>query len=967
MNVQKERADRRKNTWHGATKADHSAKFKELQEAINQVPSSNRGSLVDDKRRDSSASVKSTALEQAFNPMLHGYSPVAMNDEEDTDAISPREKIPADLGRGEEDQEGVSELDMAAHIERVVRELRVSWPDDSKDTLRVSSGVIWAPRETANLRESQAWNLPVIRFGTLTERLITRVLQLLALLDLIYVPFILAFAEVYPVHHWHEVWRTDTVLTTLYFILAVPVRLRTSIVCSRTRDEITDPVVLRRRLFGMSSLWGDTVTVIFAPLIYADLVARMIGHRYLRRTFKLELSYVYHVALQLRWLGCLRILKIWRLKSSADRTMLLGTSHISEEVAKIVTSIFLAAHVFGCVWFWAKTQSPEGWGHEWTAFNGWAENALNVTKVDYSSVSIPILDDNLPELTMDYFRAFKDGIYMLAGWGGPDSTSEIELTLSCMLGPLSSVVSGLILAKLMQVSEQQNCLEIVYANKMATINAACDGMELPQDLRGRINRYHSYMSFHQMDQSSQDMLFSGLSVNLLAEVKLHCMRDVIAGTSFFEGLTPRLISFLVVSFEEATFSPCDVIVRKNEIGDIMYIIMRGRVGIYLEEDASEPVTYKYPGNYFGEISLVFPMPRTAWIRAVHYVVLMQLNKERFDYILEECPQEKNTLLSRIVQDFRHLVPDLEKLGGDMGDDAFELIQKEMTKAQVQQDQRRRTSLRASVTEDQERRNSLSMGMVPSAPSSIPLQFGSAEGSQQNSARMVSPKPVVRKDEEDLQRNNSVNFAECHAEEKYRVQESADLGNWSPVTGSQDINSFAGLSRLPSSNMLASLDEEGSLQGDEAQDNTKIVQAMQKYAGKTRRQSVASLAQIGTRARAGSRGRQSIAFTGKASFDEDDEMMCRSMGPAGSWSKRSGPAELRLECKLDELLQRVTKIESMLDEVHSRQNEMPFQTRHDSHYQEKVQASAGTESSTRLDGWRKPAARNLSALGRSVGH
>merc|ERR1719456_1481545 len=196
---------------------------------------------------------------------------------------------------------------------------------------------------------------------------------------------------------------------------------------------------------------------------------------------------------------------------------------------------------------------------------------------------------------------------------------------------------------------------------MAMVSAACDGLALPESLRNRVDRYHSYLHFHQLDNDSQDMLFSGLSVNLLAEVRLHILRSVLDGTSFFEGLPPRLLSFLVVSFEEFVYSPGDLLVRKNEVGDTMYIVLRGAAVVCVDEACEKPIKTLDEGSFFGEISLVFPFPRTAWIYAGSYIVLMQLDKDKFDNVLMTAPDEKKALLTRIVKSVKNLVPDLEKV------------------------------------------------------------------------------------------------------------------------------------------------------------------------------------------------------------------------------------------------------------------------------------------------------------------
>merc|ERR1712178_429771 len=99
---------------------------------------------------------------------------------------------------------------------------------------------------------------------------------------------------------------------------------------------------------------------------------------------------------------------------------------------------------------------------------------------------------------------------MLASWGGPDAIAHSELTVAYVLGPLSFIVSGSILSWLMEINTQRCLLDDLHFNKISSIQAACDALTLPADLSARVCRYHSYVSLHHVDQTSRQLLFSGL-------------------------------------------------------------------------------------------------------------------------------------------------------------------------------------------------------------------------------------------------------------------------------------------------------------------------------------------------------------------------------------------------------------------------------------------------------------------------
>jgi CRP-like cAMP-binding protein len=88
------------------------------------------------------------------------------------------------------------------------------------------------------------------------------------------------------------------------------------------------------------------------------------------------------------------------------------------------------------------------------------------------------------------------------------------------------------------------------------------------------------------------------------------------------------------------FTPGDVIFRKGESADSLYVLAHGRVRI-VEEDANgrrKPLAELAAPDYFGEMGLLTGQPRGATVIALDDVLCYRLNKAAFDATLNARPE-----------------------------------------------------------------------------------------------------------------------------------------------------------------------------------------------------------------------------------------------------------------------------------------------------------------------------------------
>jgi ABC-type cobalamin/Fe3+-siderophores transport system ATPase subunit len=120
----------------------------------------------------------------------------------------------------------------------------------------------------------------------------------------------------------------------------------------------------------------------------------------------------------------------------------------------------------------------------------------------------------------------------------------------------------------------------------------------------------------------------------------------------FSALPPEVLEEVARLMLYAERAPGDTVCRQGSVGDELFVLGRGEVEVVLEdEDGQERILNSLSeGEYFGEISFLRRIPRTATVRARTPVELHILRRQDFDYLLDNLGPDITAQLDHKAQE-----------------------------------------------------------------------------------------------------------------------------------------------------------------------------------------------------------------------------------------------------------------------------------------------------------------------------
>jgi CRP/FNR family transcriptional regulator, cyclic AMP receptor protein len=128
-------------------------------------------------------------------------------------------------------------------------------------------------------------------------------------------------------------------------------------------------------------------------------------------------------------------------------------------------------------------------------------------------------------------------------------------------------------------------------------------------------------------------------------------RSILSGTDLFMGIDRNALCGIEQSCRYRRFSAQEQIIDKDSAASDVFFIVRGRARVVNYSVSGREITFAdlAEGDYFGELSAIDGLPRSAGVMAVEECLVLSLPRRLFLVILADYPQAALKVMQRLAK------------------------------------------------------------------------------------------------------------------------------------------------------------------------------------------------------------------------------------------------------------------------------------------------------------------------------
>lgn len=137
----------------------------------------------------------------------------------------------------------------------------------------------------------------------------------------------------------------------------------------------------------------------------------------------------------------------------------------------------------------------------------------------------------------------------------------------------------------------------------------------------------------------------------------------LSNVPLFAGLSEKELQAISQHAITKRFNKNTVVINEGDNSDSLYVILSGRVKIYLSDEEGKEVILNNqgPGDYFGELALIDEAPRSASVMTVEDCRLSIISKHDFATCLKNHPEIALSLIKDLSRRMRSLTENVKSL------------------------------------------------------------------------------------------------------------------------------------------------------------------------------------------------------------------------------------------------------------------------------------------------------------------
>lgn len=152
--------------------------------------------------------------------------------------------------------------------------------------------------------------------------------------------------------------------------------------------------------------------------------------------------------------------------------------------------------------------------------------------------------------------------------------------------------------------------------------------------------------------------------NIPPKVRPLALRDLLRQVTYFQNFSDLELRQLIEIGKRKRLRESEVLFREGDPGNAFYIILSGSVKVYVEK-IDKHLTDLKTGDFFGELSLMLGIPRTATVEALEDTLLFLISSNSFKKFLQQHPELSEVIVQELSKHRKELTErqqELRRLG-----------------------------------------------------------------------------------------------------------------------------------------------------------------------------------------------------------------------------------------------------------------------------------------------------------------
>jgi len=189
----------------------------------------------------------------------------------------------------------------------------------------------------------------------------------------------------------------------------------------------------------------------------------------------------------------------------------------------------------------------------------------------------------------------------------------------------------------------------------------------PTNARGVVNNSildYMYLSGLRPSYPKEEIYYSRQQTRTVDFESSGFKKNIIKNVSIFNSLNEEEMAELSGKIIQKNFCEGKTLIKMDEEGDSMFVLSEGLLDIRIGPDgsSSKKVGDIYPGNYFGEMSLLTGEKRSATITAVKDSIVFEIKKEHVKELFRKNPEILKDITKVVAERREQNINTLENFG-----------------------------------------------------------------------------------------------------------------------------------------------------------------------------------------------------------------------------------------------------------------------------------------------------------------